>query len=47
MTVENVRALCPGRDEIIIATAIDRKDYHMQAWEIRASRLLQHRRLKG
>ncbi|MXY65740.1 hypothetical protein F4212_03270 [Candidatus Poribacteria bacterium] len=47
MTLEKVRALCPGRDEIIIATGIERKDCGMQAWGIRASGLLHDRRLKG
>lgn len=31
MTLDRVRELCPGRDEIIIATGIERRDCGMQA----------------
>ena len=47
MTLDKVRELCPGRDEIIIATGIERRDCGMQAWGIRASGIGYDRRLKG
>ena len=47
MTLDRVRELCPGRDEIIIATGIERRDCGMQAWGIRASGIGYDRRLRG
>ena len=37
MTLDKVWELCPGRDEIIIATGIERRDCGMQAWGITAN----------
>lgn len=47
MTLDRVRELCPSRDEIIIATGIERRDCGMQAWGIRASGIGYDRRLRG
>ena len=47
MTLDKFRDLCPGRDEIIIATGIERRHCGMQAWGILASGIGYDRRLKG
>ena len=47
MSPAEVRELCPGKDEIIIATGLGRRDTGIQLWGYRSTGLYHDRRLKG